>query len=49
MRWSVEVSLPDREFGGETIREASFDNPDSALESCLWREEERWSGMTTKA
>jgi hypothetical protein len=34
-----ESSLPDGEFGGETMREASFDNSDDALESCLWREE----------
>jgi hypothetical protein len=35
-----EASLPDGEFGGETMREASFDNSDVALESRLWREEE---------
>ena len=35
-----EASLPDGEFGGETMREASFDNSDGALESCLWCEEE---------
>ena len=33
-------SLPDGEFGGQTMREASFDKSDDALESRLWGEEE---------
>ena len=28
-----EASLPDGELGGETMREASFDKSDGALES----------------
>jgi hypothetical protein len=35
-----ESSLPDREFRGETMREASFDHSDGALEGGLRCEEE---------
>jgi hypothetical protein len=35
-----EAALPDREFGGEAVGEASLDESDSAFESFLRGEEE---------
>lgn len=45
-----EASLPDREFGGEAVGEASLDKSDGSFEvSCGVRRRWIWSGMTTKA